>query len=421
MIVIDPGHGGAVAAGRSTPYGARSMDGRLEKDMNLGLARRVAQRLGRGVALTRDNDVNLSLTDRIAIARRWGARTFVSLHAGAGSAGHGVEAWIHPSASTESHALARRLLGGVARRGTPVAGVRTGDLAVLRPDRLPHGAAACLLEVGFGQRGYGSPDGGLERIAYGIADALRAIAAPPYDPRSPADSVRAMQRWQDDLSEFLVGVPPAAHAVFPHASICKLYTCRASNSCYGIGSPAPTGFFISPNRILTAGHVTRGTVSCHVAPGEANSTPANSFDVTGTANFVTHPRYSNSDFDLGVIKVPDQSVDYFDLGTIDVSTPGGVTVCGYAGVISPSDLEAWQMSTGIDPNVQHMSTGSCTATDNLETLVYQIQSLPGTSGAPVFWVRDGRLEVIGVHSGGATAGNIASRLTPEKIQWALTC
>lgn len=422
MIVIDPGHGGTTASGRSTPYGSRAPSGMLEKDFNLGLARQVAARIGRGVVLTRNADTNLSLGDRVALARRWGARTFVSLHANPNSIGRGVDAWIHPSASTASHALARNLLDGIARRGTRIAGVHAADIAVLRPDRLPRGAAACMLEVGMPQQGYGNPHVGLDRIAYGIADALRAIAAPPYDPRSPQDSIAAIERWSADLSEFLLGVPASACAMFPHASICKLYTCRGT-TCYQPAGPAPTGFFIAPDRILTAGHVTRGTTSCHVAPGEANNSPANSFDIDDPSCFITHPRYtSGSDWDLGVIKVPSQSVDCFDLGVIEQSVQQGVTVCGYAADISAADLEAWQMSTQVDPNLQHMSAGGSTASDNLETLVYQIQTLPGTSGAPVMYAHDGRLEVVGVHSGGGgSAGNIGSRLTPEKIQWALTC
>jgi hypothetical protein len=421
MIVIDPGHGGHGNTGRSTPYGSRSAAGLLEKDVNLRLARRVATRIGRPVGLTRDGDVNLSLAERTAIATRFGARTFVSLHSGGMAPGErGVDAWIHPQAGTPCHALARRLLEGVGRKGVRIGGVRTGELAVLRPDRLPGGAAACLVEVGFPEAAYGDPTAALDRVADGLADALAGIEPPSYDPHSSADSLRALARWQEDLSRFLAGVPAGAHGIFPHSSICKLYTCRGA-SCYQAVGPAPTGFFIAPDRILTAGHVTRGTTSCRVAPGEANDSPLGSFEVDTAAAFITHPRYADSDFDLGVIKFPARSVQAFELGVLDQSVHRGVTVCGYAGQINAADLEAWRMSTGIDPSLQHLSSGGATATANLESLHYDIQSLPGTSGAPVMWVRDGRLLVIGVHSGGGGGHvNVGCRLTDEKIRWALS-
>lgn len=76
-IMIDPGHGG------DNP-GARSVaDGRLEKDLTLDWALRLAPLLeaqGWQVALTRTNDASISLTDRVAAAEAAGASLFISLH-----------------------------------------------------------------------------------------------------------------------------------------------------------------------------------------------------------------------------------------------------------------------------------------------------------------------------------------------------
>src|SRR5262249_32830783 len=83
---IDPAHGGGSAAGRSTPFGARGVTGLLEKDVTLGVARRVAAHLGGEAQLTRQADVNLSLGERALTARRVGAHAFVSLHAEAETA-----------------------------------------------------------------------------------------------------------------------------------------------------------------------------------------------------------------------------------------------------------------------------------------------------------------------------------------------
>ncbi len=77
VIVIDPGHGG-------TDTGTRSVtDGRFEKDFTLDWAKRLQPLLaaeGWTVFLTRTNDVNLPVTNRVAFAERHQADLFLSLH-----------------------------------------------------------------------------------------------------------------------------------------------------------------------------------------------------------------------------------------------------------------------------------------------------------------------------------------------------
>jgi N-acetylmuramoyl-L-alanine amidase len=79
-VVIDPGHGGA-------EEGARGPAGILEKDVVLGVARRLKSalesRLGIRVLLTRDGDNDIGLDERAAIANNNQADLFVSLHANA--------------------------------------------------------------------------------------------------------------------------------------------------------------------------------------------------------------------------------------------------------------------------------------------------------------------------------------------------
>jgi N-acetylmuramoyl-L-alanine amidase len=76
-IVLDPGHGGINA-------GTRIITGnRFEKEFTLDWARRLKPLLeakGWSVTLTRTNDVDLSLPDRVRIAEASGAELFVSLH-----------------------------------------------------------------------------------------------------------------------------------------------------------------------------------------------------------------------------------------------------------------------------------------------------------------------------------------------------
>jgi N-acetylmuramoyl-L-alanine amidase len=79
-IAIDAGHGGADA-------GTRGPEGTLEKDVTLGVARRlqaaIQRRLGLRVVLTRSADADVTLDERAAIANNNRADLFISLHANA--------------------------------------------------------------------------------------------------------------------------------------------------------------------------------------------------------------------------------------------------------------------------------------------------------------------------------------------------
>lgn len=78
LVVIDPGHGGVDG-------GARATNGLEEKNIVLAFALKLQSLLvetGRfDVALTRDTDTFLTLSDRLALARQNQADLFISLHA----------------------------------------------------------------------------------------------------------------------------------------------------------------------------------------------------------------------------------------------------------------------------------------------------------------------------------------------------
>ncbi len=77
VIVIDPGHGGMNSGTHST------LDGRLEKEFTLDWALRLAPLLaqeGWQVFLTRTNDVDDSLSNRVVFAEAHHADLFISLH-----------------------------------------------------------------------------------------------------------------------------------------------------------------------------------------------------------------------------------------------------------------------------------------------------------------------------------------------------
>jgi N-acetylmuramoyl-L-alanine amidase len=77
VIVIDPGHGGVNSGTHSI------LDARLEKEFTLDWAKRLAPLLetnGWTVFLTRTNDTDVSLSNRVAFAESHHADLFVSLH-----------------------------------------------------------------------------------------------------------------------------------------------------------------------------------------------------------------------------------------------------------------------------------------------------------------------------------------------------
>ncbi len=77
-VVLDPGHGGE-------DEGVKGSEGTIEKDLTLLVARRarsvLENRLGIRVLLTRDDDRNIPLEERTAMANNNKADVFVSLHA----------------------------------------------------------------------------------------------------------------------------------------------------------------------------------------------------------------------------------------------------------------------------------------------------------------------------------------------------
>src|SRR6267143_3675085 len=92
-IVLDPGHGGKDSGTRN------SVTAIFEKEYTLDWALRLRGLLetnGWHVVLTRTNDIDLSLGQRVTVAERAKADLFISLHFNSGSANHelaGVETY----------------------------------------------------------------------------------------------------------------------------------------------------------------------------------------------------------------------------------------------------------------------------------------------------------------------------------------
>ncbi len=118
-VVVDAGHGGR-------DPGAIGIGGLREKDVTLGLARRLAPRLrdrGFAVTLTRDGDQTLDLEQRTALAEGAGGDVFVSLHANAAPrhAARGIEIYtLDEDAQRQTLRLAARESGVLPRDVNPL-------------------------------------------------------------------------------------------------------------------------------------------------------------------------------------------------------------------------------------------------------------------------------------------------------------
>lgn len=109
LIVIDAGHGGQ-------DPGATGLSGVREKKITLEVAQVLRQAFLRTaryrVALTREDDRYIMLTDRVAIARKLGADLFISLHADSNprkdAQGFSIYTISETASDAEAEALAKR-------------------------------------------------------------------------------------------------------------------------------------------------------------------------------------------------------------------------------------------------------------------------------------------------------------------------
>jgi len=144
-ILLDPGHGGAES-------GAPGPNGYLEKDLNLVVSKLVRDELvarGATVVMTREEDRQLSLVDRIAMINQAEPTISISIHHNSLPDDGDAEKikgfssyWYQPQA----HSLALFLHDYIIKKlGRPDYGVFWDNLALTRPEIAP----SVLLEIGF--------------------------------------------------------------------------------------------------------------------------------------------------------------------------------------------------------------------------------------------------------------------------------
>jgi V8-like Glu-specific endopeptidase len=433
-IVIDPGHGGQAPAGRSTPYGTRGPSGLTEKDVVLDLARRIVAHLGQGRAmLTRSGDINLPLGERTAIAQRYGAPVFLSLHANQGN-GQGAEAYVHPRAGAASHALASAITGELARFGGRSPQVTSEEMAVLSPERLAQQTAACLLEVDYlstrdGEQRLRDPRS-LDHLARGIANGVQRYMGGGYGQRmdqgvefiSPdftgatgiGDIISRVATMIGRQMSWTAGVPDTT--IFPFSAVCQLYLQDSVNGKAGYG----TGFYIGNEKILSCGHnfyegAGWNATSVTVQPGHdpiRTTFAERTFTVTGQ-NLV-HPNWRSGfqlGYDLSVLNVPGLPAPngrYFTLPNM-CPVPQDYFVVGF-GKVDGSSYDSQPMRCDGGPVVS----------EDTDLINYAINTKGGNSGSPVF-INNNSGMVLGVHTGPSVVNPSRSNrgvyIGPDKLDW----
>lgn len=145
-VVVDAGHGGS-------EKGALGCLGNFEKDINLKIAnelKSILASLGANVVMTRECDANVSLDDRVKIAKENCSNIFVSIHL---NSIPDIKFDVHKNKGTSvyyynqnSKDLAKIIEKSVVSKlNTRNEGVRTASFAVLRPSEY----VAVLVEVAY--------------------------------------------------------------------------------------------------------------------------------------------------------------------------------------------------------------------------------------------------------------------------------
>ena len=195
---------------------------------------------------------------------------------------------------------------------------------------------------------------------------------------------------------------------YPWRAICALRITAANGQGY-IG----TGWLVSPRTVLTAGHCVfmhdaGGWVrSIEVIPGcNGSLRPYRSFVGTAFRSVTGWTQSQKRENDYGCIILPQNArpgdqVGYFGLAVRDDAflKSASLNLSGYPGD-KANGTEQWYMAQR-------------TKSVSSRVITYDIDTVGGQSGSPVWILQNGQRYGVGVHTNGAQSGNSATRINSE--------
>jgi len=256
-------------------------------------------------------------------------------------------------------------------------------------------------------RGTSGPSGLLALLAKLLESAQKAPSGPAGE--SASESTNALIEEAVAAMEVIIGTDDRIRItqtnLIPWRRICALRITFPSGATY-----RGTGFLIGPRTVCTAGHCVylhnQGgwARSVEVIPGcNGTSRPygsATSSSFRSVTGWVTNRRPAS---DYGCVVLPSGAFSGRALGSFGFAAFQAPILLAQPAVLAgyPGDktfAEMWGMARKIKAVAS-------------ATIVYDIDTVGGQSGAPVYIMRNGVRYVVGIHNYGASTGNSATRIT----------